>query len=71
MRDARTEAVRAEAVGTLAAWINGYSVPDEGPQLRFRLVTADDDHVHVRVEECDPFPTNPREYRVTVKVEAL
>jgi hypothetical protein len=63
--------VKAEAVGTLAGWLGGYSTPDEGPQLRFRLVTSDDNHVYVRVEECDPFPTNPREFRVTVTVEEL
>lgn len=71
MTDSRTKAVKAEAIGTLAAWIDGYSVPDEGLQLRFRSVTSDDDHVYVRVEECDPLPTRPRGYRITVAVEEV
>jgi hypothetical protein len=67
----RTEVVHAEALGTLACWLDGYTTPEEGPQLRIRPAFAGDDYLNVVVEECVPFPDNPREFRITVTVEEL
>lgn len=67
----RTEAVHAEALGTLAGWLDGYTHPEEGPQLRIRPVNAGDDYLDVRVEECVPFPDNPRDFRIVITVEEL
>lgn len=71
MSDDRAADVYAEALGTLATWLDGYTTPEEGPQLRIRPTFAGDGFLDVRVEECDPLPDNPREFRITVTVEEL
>jgi len=64
--------LRAFAMDVLADWIDGYTTPEEGPQLRVRpVVTRDSTYLDVRVEECDPFPTNPRNFRISLTVEEL
>lgn len=64
--------LRAFAMDVLADWIDGYTTPEEGPQLRIRpLVLRDCAYLDVRVEECDPFPVNARDFRIRLDVEAL
>jgi hypothetical protein len=69
--DSRTREVHAEALGTLANWLDGYTHPAEGPQLRIRPVSTGDDYLDVCVEEWIPFPDNPRNFRIVVTVEEL
>ncbi|MFE5093249.1 hypothetical protein ACFRCI_23530 [Streptomyces sp. NPDC056638] len=64
--------LRAFAMDVLADWIDGYTMPEEGPQLRIRpVVMSDSAYLDVRVEECDPFPANERHFRISLTVEAL
>ncbi|MFF1417605.1 hypothetical protein [Streptomyces sp. NPDC058280] len=66
--------VQAFALDVLTDWIDGYTTPTEGrPQLRFRPVALAEDgrSVDVRVETCDPFPSDPRDFRIWLEVEAL
>ncbi|WP_435613273.1 hypothetical protein [Streptomyces sp. bgisy159] len=63
--------VRDLALDVLGEWIKGYTTPDEGPQLRFTPLRFEDNALHVRVEECDPFPGNEREFRISLNVEAV
>lgn len=63
--------IRDLAVDVLGEWIKGYTTPEEGPQLRVTPIRFDDHGLHVRVEECNPFPSDPVEYRISVTVEAL
>ncbi|MFE7399583.1 hypothetical protein [Streptomyces sp. NPDC057557] len=71
--EAMTSDVQALALDTLAEWFDGYTVPEEGPQLRFKPVAVADDgrSIDVRVETCDPFPSDSREFRIWLEVEAL
>jgi hypothetical protein len=46
-------------------------MPDEGPQLRITPVRDDGAYLYVRVEECDPFPANAREFRIEVTAEEI
>jgi hypothetical protein len=68
-----TAEVQAFALDTLAGWIKGYTEPDSGPQLRFSPVAVAEDgrSIDVRVEACDPFPSDPRNFRIWIEVEAL
>ncbi|WP_327712407.1 hypothetical protein OG912_32310 [Streptomyces sp. NBC_00464] len=69
-----TDDVQDVALDTLADWIDGYATPVDGrPQLRFKTVAlAEDGHsIDVRVETCDPFPSDPRHFRITLAVEKL
>ncbi|MFD4699793.1 hypothetical protein [Streptomyces niveus] len=61
------------ALDTLADWIDGYSTPDTGPQLRFKAMSVAEDgrSVDVRVETCDPFPSDPKNFRIWIEVEEL
>ncbi|KDQ65730.1 hypothetical protein [Streptomyces sp. NTK 937] len=68
-----TTDVQAYALGTLAEWIKGYTVPEEGPQQKYtlRAVGEDDRSIDVQVETCDPFPSDPKVFRIWLEVEAL
>ncbi|WP_406161026.1 hypothetical protein [Streptomyces canus] len=67
----QTEEIHAVALDVVADWLDCYTTPEEGPQLRIRPIAQGDGYVDIRAEECAPFPTNAREFRVTVTVEAL
>lgn len=67
----RVDEIRAVALDVVADWLDCYTTPEEGPQLRIRPIATGDGYVDVRAEECDPFPGNERVFRVSVKVEAL
>ncbi|MGW2515009.1 hypothetical protein ACWC0A_37705 [Streptomyces scopuliridis] len=72
--DDMTADVQAFALDTLADWINGYTTPTDGrPQRRFKALAVADDgrSIDVRAETCDPFPSDPRDFRITLTVEAL
>ncbi|MFF1684481.1 MULTISPECIES: hypothetical protein [unclassified Streptomyces] len=70
--DTRLADVQDFAVDVLADWLDGYSAGNDGPQLRFKPVALEDGgSLRVQVEECDPFPSNPREFRITLTVEEL
>lgn len=65
--------VQSYALDVLAEWVGGYNVPDVGPQKRFTVTAVADDglSIDVRVETCDPIPSDPQDFRITLSVEAL
>ncbi|MFJ6636597.1 hypothetical protein ACIQMR_35315 [Streptomyces sp. NPDC091376] len=65
--------VQDYALDVLGEWIKGYETPEEGPQRRYRLLSFSDDgrSVDVRVETCDPLPSEPQDFRIWLEVEAL
>jgi hypothetical protein len=69
MSDTMAADVLDLAVDTLAEWIEGYTFPEEGPQLRVRTVLIDDDSLIVRVEKCDERGEEPRDFDIWLRVE--
>lgn len=60
MADLTTDAVRDDALGTLATWLPGYTDPDaSGRQWKIRLLDGTDDESMI-VEYSRPFTSRPR-----------
>ncbi|MFJ5103202.1 hypothetical protein [Streptomyces sp. NPDC088554] len=68
-----TADVQDAALGTLAEWLPGYTYPESGPQQKYTLVAVADDgrSIDVQVETLGSYPSDARDFRVTLTVEAL
>ncbi|GGY88820.1 hypothetical protein [Streptomyces nitrosporeus] len=71
--DDLTADVQDYALGTLAEWIKGYTVPEEGPQQKCTLLAVAEDgrSIDIQMETCDPFPYDAKVFRIWLEVEAL
>lgn len=69
MTDTTAADVLSLAVDTLAEWIEGYTFPEKGPQLRIRTVVIDDDGISITTEKCDMSGDAPRSFDIWLSVE--
>ncbi|GAA1064692.1 hypothetical protein [Streptomyces asiaticus] len=65
------EQIQGIALDTLVEWMDGYYADGERPQLRIRPADVGTDSAVFTVEECDPFPGDARQFRVTVMAEEI
>ena len=65
---ASREEITDYVLGTLADWLVGYTFPEEGRQLRIRVVGYDDESVTISAEAMDTFPVDKSRFRVEVLV---
>jgi len=61
--------VRAEALGVLEEWVDGYTDPDkDGQQHRIRILDSDASSILISVEPHQSGPVEVRRFRIGVYV---
>lgn len=61
----------SEAFSVMEEWLGGYTYPVSGPQDKITIHGSDEGVLTVCAETVDPYPDNPRYFRISLNVHEI